>query len=231
MNPPQISDTFRIVQDEGESNLLTKYQQFFTGRPTIEIAKSLLGKQLSYTDEDGNLVGGLIVETEAYLGENDSASHAYNGRRTNYSESLYGNPGNIYLYQIRVHYCFDVVVQDAEEPQGVLIRGLEPTINLEKMIENRGMKGINISNGPAKLVQALGIHSRELDGSPLENSPLTIDITGGRQPQEIVTTSRIGVNLKGKDGRAPYRFYVKGNPYVSGLRKREMNLDNHGWEG
>lgn len=73
MNPPQISDTFRIVQDEGESNLLTKYQQFFTGRPTIEIAKSLLGKQLSYTDENGNLVGGLIVETEAYLGENDSA--------------------------------------------------------------------------------------------------------------------------------------------------------------
>ena len=230
MNPPQISDTFRIVQDEGESNMLTEYQQFFTGRPTIEIAKSLLGKQLSYTDEDGNKVGGLIVESEAYLGENDSASHAYNGRRTNYSESLYGNPGNIYLYQIRAHYCFDVVVQNAEEPQGVLIRGLEPTINLEKMAENRGMKGFNISNGPAKLVQALGIHSRELDGSPLETSPLTIDITEGRKPREVVTTSRIGVNLNGKDGRSPYRFYVKGNPYVSGLRKREMNLENHGWE-
>ncbi|MCI1975297.1 MAG: DNA-3-methyladenine glycosylase [Limosilactobacillus sp.] len=211
--------------------MLTQYQQFFTGRPTEEIAQSLLGKQIIYTNSDGTKTGGLIVETEAYLGENDSASHAYNGRRTNYSESLYGNPGNIYLYQIRGHYCFDVVVQDAEEPQGVLIRGLEPTINQKQMAANRGMTSFNISNGPAKLVQALGIHSRALDGKPLETSPLTIQITGGRQPQEITTTSRIGVNLKGKDGRKPYRFYVKGNPYVSGLRKREMNLANYGWEG
>ena len=80
--------------------MLTKYQRFFTGRPTEEIARSLLGKLITYTSVDGSKTGGLIVETEAYLGENDSASHAYNGRRTNYSESLYGNPGNIYLYQI-----------------------------------------------------------------------------------------------------------------------------------
>lgn len=209
--------------------MLTEYQQFFTGRPTIEIAKSLLGKEIRYTDEQGNKTGGLIVETEAYLGENDSASHAFNGRRTNYSESLYGNPGNIYLYQIRGHYCFDVVVQDAEEPQGVLIRGLEPTINQERMADNRGMSGFNVSNGPAKLAQALGIKSRELDGQPLESSRLTIDLDGGRVPQEIEISSRIGVNLKGKDGTQPYRFYVKGNPYVSGLRKREMDLDSYGW--
>ena len=210
--------------------MLTKYQQFFTGRPTEEIAQSLLGKKIVYTNSDGIKTGGLIVETEAYLGENDSASHAYNGRRTNYSESLYGNPGNIYIYQIRGHYCFDVVVQDAEEPQGVLIRGLEPTINQEQMAINRKMSGYNISNGPAKLVQALGIHSRKLDGKSLETSPLTIDITAGKKPREIVTGSRIGVNLNGKDGLKPYRFYVKGNPYVSGLRKREMDLEDYGWE-
>lgn len=210
--------------------MLTKYQRFFTGRPTEEIARSLLGKLITYTSVDGSKTGGLIVETEAYLGENDSASHAYNGRRTNYSESLYGNPGNIYLYQIRGHYCFDVVVQDAEEPQGVLIRGLEPTVNQKQMTINRRMSGFNLSNGPAKLVQVLGIHSRELDGHPLETSPLTIDLTAGRKPRKITTTSRIGVNLKGKDGRKPYRFYVKGNPYVSGLRKREMNLEDYGWE-
>lgn len=98
------------------------------------------------------------------------------------------------------------------------------------MIINRGMSGVNLSNGPAKLVQALGIHSRELDGRPLETSPLTINLATGREPREITTTSRIGVNLNGKDGRKPYRFYVKGNPYVSGLRKREMNLKDHGWE-
>ena len=78
--------------------MLSEYQQFFTGRPTTEIAQDLLGKLVVYDGPDG-MTGGYIVETEAYLGENDSASHAFNGRRTGYSESLYGQPGDIYLYQ------------------------------------------------------------------------------------------------------------------------------------
>ena len=86
--------------------MLTKYQQFFTGRPTTEIAQHLLGKMVKYKTAAGT-IGGYIVETEAYLGEHDTASHAFNGRRTGYSESLYGMPGNIYLYQIRGHYCFE----------------------------------------------------------------------------------------------------------------------------
>ena len=94
--------------------MLSEYQQFFTGRPTTEIAQDLLGKLVVYDGPDG-MTGGYIVETEAYLGENDSASHAFNGRRTGYSESLYGQPGDIYLYQIRGHYCFDIVVQDKDE--------------------------------------------------------------------------------------------------------------------
>ena len=208
---------------------LTDYQKFFTGRPTTVIAQSLLGKQLVYRGGQ-EPVAGLIVETEAYLGEGDSASHAFNGRRTNYSESLYGDPGNIYVYQIRSHYCFDVVVQDAEEPQGVLIRALQPTLGIDQMEKNRGMTGFNISNGPGKLMATLGIQSRKLDGQPLESSPLTIQLTDHfKIPREIMTTSRIGVNLKGKNGQSKYRFYVKGNPYVSGLRKREMDLETFGW--
>lgn len=209
--------------------MLTKYQQFFTGRPTPEIAQDLLGKLVKYT-VNGTSLGGYIVETEAYLGEGDSASHAFNGRRTGYSESLYGQPGNIYLYQIRGHYCFDIVVQDAEEPQGVLLRGIEPALNVDQMIANRHMSGVNVTNGPGKLVQALGIHSRELDGQPMETSPLTVDLTNFKVPREIITGARVGVNVKGKNGLSPYRFYVKGNPYVSGLRKREMDLETHGWK-
>lgn len=209
--------------------MLTKYQQFFTGRPTRAIAKDLLGKMVKYQGQH-RTVGGYIVEVEAYLGEGDSASHAFNGRRTGYSESLYGQPGNIYLYQIRGHYCFDIVVQDAEEPQGVLLRGMEPAINIEQMKANRGMTGVSISNGPGKLVQALGIHSRELDGQPMETSALTIDLTNYKTPQEIETTARIGVNLKGKNGLSPNRFFVKGNPYVSNMRKRDMDLETHGWK-
>ncbi|WP_076460053.1 DNA-3-methyladenine glycosylase [Limosilactobacillus caccae] len=209
--------------------MLTKYQQFFTGRPTIKIAQDLLGKMVKYHGPAGT-VGGYIVEVEAYLGEGDSASHAFNGRRTGYSESLYGQPGNIYLYQIRGHYCFDIVVQDEEEPQGILLRGMEPAINVAEMTKNRQMTGVNISNGPGKLVQALGIHSRKLDGQPMETSALTVDLENYRVPQEVVTTARIGVNLQGENGLSPNRFFVKGNPYVSNMRKRDMDLDHHGWK-
>ena len=179
--------------------MLTKYQQFFTGRPTVEIAKDLLGKLVKYQTKNG-IIGGYIVETEAYLGEKDSASHAFNGRRTGYSESLYGMPGNIYL-------------------------------NIDKMIENRQMAGVNITNGPGKLVQALGIHSRDLDGQPMETSPLTVDLHNYKIPGEIAISARIGVNLKGKDGLSPRRFYVKGNPYVSNVKKQDMDLECHGWKG
>lgn len=208
--------------------MLSAFQQFFTGRPTIEIAHDLLGKLVSYDGPDGR-TGGYIVECEAYLGENDSASHAYRGRRTGYSESLYGQPGNIYLYQIRGHYCFDIVVQDAEEPQGILLRGLEPAVNPTLMARHRQMTGVSVANGPAKLVQALGIHSRQLDGQPMEGNQLTVDLATFKIPREIITTPRIGVNPAGKDGAAPQRFYVAGNPFVSGMRKREMDLVNQGW--
>jgi DNA-3-methyladenine glycosylase len=210
------------------SILLSAYQKFFTGRPTTAIARDLLGKLVRYQGPDG-VTAGYIVECEAYLGENDSASHAFNGRRTSYSESLYGQPGNIYLYQIRAHYCFDIVVQDAEEPQGVLLRGMEPAQGQGLMVKHRGMTGFNISNGPAKLVQALGIHSRQLDGQPMEGNRLSVDLNHFKIPREITAGPRVGVNLAGKDGKKPWRFYVAGNPYVSGLRKREMDLEKHGW--
>lgn len=208
--------------------MLTRYQQFFTGRPTTEIARELLGKMVKYQTPAG-VVGGYIVETEAYLGTNDSASHAFNGRRTSYTESLYGQPGNIYLYQIRSYYCFDVVVQALGNPQGILLRGIEPALNVEQMVANRQQTGSNVSNGPGKLVQALGIHSRELDGCPLETSRLTIDLKKFKIPREIVTTARIGVNRQGKDGDKPQRFFVQGNPYVSHTKRREMNFADYGW--
>lgn len=208
--------------------MLSAYQRFFTGRPTTTIARDLLGKLVRYRGLDGE-TAGYIVETEAYLGENDSASHAFNGRRTGYTESLYGQPGNIYLYQIRGRYCFDIVVQAAGNPQGVLLRGIEPAVGRSLMEKRREQHGANVSNGPAKLIQALGINSRELDGQTMEDAPLTVDLSGGKIPREIIVSSRIGVNRSGKDGNAQRRFYVAGNPYVSGMKRREMDLIKHGW--
>ena len=209
--------------------MLSAYQQFFTGRPTTEIARDLLGRFVRYDGPDG-MTGGYIVETEAYLGENDSASHAFNGRRTGYSESLYGQPGDIYLYQIRGHYCFDIVVQDEDEPQGILLRAIEPAVGVDLMTAHRKMTGVNVTNGPGKLVQALGIHSRDLDGQPMESSPLRVELDRAKSPRKISTSARIGVNMRGKDGAKPQRFTVAGNPYVSGMRKREMDLNKHGWK-
>lgn len=204
------------------------YQRFFTDRSTPAIARDLLGRTLIYNGSQGPL-GGLIVETEAYLGENDSASHAYGGRRTGYTESLYGNPGDIYIYQIRSHYCFDVVVQDAEEPQGILIRAIEPTIGVEQMQSNRGLQGINLTNGPGKLVQALGIHDRQLDGQSMADAPLKINLDSKRDPMTVVSGPRIGVNQHGVNAQENLRFFVNKNPYVSKMRKRDADLVNHGW--
>lgn len=209
--------------------MLSEYQKFFTARPTPQIAKDLLGRLLVFHGRKGD-VGGWIVETEAYVGEQDSASHAFGGRRTDYSESLYGMPGNLYIYQIRSHYCVDIVVQDPEEPQGILIRALEPALGIEQMIENRGQDSFNLTNGPGKLMQALGVQSRSMDGQPMEHAALQVDLSTERRiPAKIIAGPRIGVNAQGKDALKDYRFIVAGNPYVSKMKRRDADDLTHGW--
>lgn len=205
------------------------YQQFFTGRPTPQIARDLLGHQLIYHGPQGD-TGGLIVETEAYLGTSDPASHAYGGRRTGYTESLYGHPGDIYVYQIRSHYCFDVVVQPVNDPQGILIRALEPDQGMTLMATNRRQRGVNISNGPGKLMQALGISDRHLDGQSLATAPLTINLAAKRLPKKIIEGPRVGINPHGATAQQPLRFYVAQNPYVSHMRQSHSDRIHHGWE-
>ncbi|WP_251545863.1 DNA-3-methyladenine glycosylase [Limosilactobacillus caecicola] len=204
------------------------YQRFFTGRPTTTIAQDLLGRLVLYQGASGT-VGGLIVETEAYLGEDDSASHAAGGRRTHYTESLYGAPGTLYIYQIRSHYCFDIVVQNTGEPHGILLRAIEPTVNVQQMIKNRGMTGVNVSNGPGKLMQALGIQDRSLDGQPMAIAPLKIKLQKRRMPRQIISGPRVGVNQAGKNASDRLRFYVAGNPYVSKIRQRDVDSEHYGW--
>lgn len=208
---------------------MTKYQSFYTNRSTVEIAQDLLGKVLSYQSDQG-LLSGYIVEAEAYLGESDSAAHAYNGRRSTFNEALYGEPGTIYIYQLRQQYMFDVVTQASDVPQGVLIRAIEPKDGQQIMLKNRPVEGVNLTNGPGKLMQALGIQSKVFNMQPLENSKLTVELVTDRQPANIAASGRIGVNLNGETGLQPYRFYVAHNPYVSRMRKKDMDLNNFGWK-
>lgn len=206
---------------------MDQFNRFFSGRPTTTIAKDLLGHELVYHGPQGTL-SGIIVETEAYLGIDDSASHAFGDRHTNYTASLYGNPGDLYIYQIRGMVCCDIVAQPANEPQGILIRGLEPWQGAKQMAANRQTSGVNVSNGPAKLMAALGISDRQLDGLAMGAAPLQVKLTATKIPLKVDAGPRIGVNPSGKDAQQPLRFTVHGNPYVSHTKRRNERAD-HGW--
>lgn len=208
---------------------MTEYQSFYTNRSTLAIARDLLGKVLRYQSEQG-LLSGYIVEAEAYLGELDSAAHAYNGRRSTFNEALYGAPGTIYIYQLRQQYMFDVVTQKKDVPQGVLIRAIEPKDGQQLMLKNRPVTGVNLTNGPGKLMQALGVQSKRFNMQPLKNAKLTVELVSDHQPIKVASSSRIGVNANGETGLQPYRFYVDHNPYVSKMRKRDMDLTGRGWQ-
>ncbi|MCH5464653.1 DNA-3-methyladenine glycosylase [Levilactobacillus tujiorum] len=200
---------------------------FFTGRPTPQIAQELLGHELVYQTPAGTM-SGWIVEAEAYLGEQDTAAHAFNGRYTAANAALYDAPGTIYIYILRGYYMFDVATQAAGTPQGILIRGIEPHEGLDLMQRNRDKPTPDVTNGPGKLMAALGIQSKDLNRTMLGAQNLTITPTATRQPKKVAATSRVGVSAGSWQDR-PLRFTVAGNPFVSGSRKRDWDRENHGW--
>ncbi|RRK10717.1 DNA-3-methyladenine glycosylase [Lactiplantibacillus garii] len=201
---------------------------FFDGRPTTEIAQALLGTTLLYRSNHG-LIGGLIVETEAYLGTHDTAAHAYKGRRSKFTEPLYRAAGTLYIYQLRANLLFDIVTQPLNVPEGVLIRAIEPTYALDQMLTNRGKSGVQVTNGPGKLAQALGIHDQTYNLVSIDDSPFEISLKDVRHPRQIKAVPRVGVNPDAASGQLPLRFIVAGNPYISDSRKRDWQSD-HGWQ-
>lgn len=203
---------------------------FFRNGTTDQIAQKLLGTTLNYQDPSGQLFSGLVVETEAYLGEQDSAAHAFQGRHTAANDPLYGPAGTIYIYSIYGHYLFNVVTQEVGVPQGVLIRAIQPTVGIEQMQINRHQTGYNLTNGPGKVMAAFGIHNLNFNGQLVDRTPLWIDVSQPKKPQTIVASARIGVENQGEWASKPYRYLVGGNPYVSKIRKREVDLINLGWQ-
>lgn len=202
---------------------------FFEQGSTKAITRNLLGHELVYQSPAGT-VAGLIVEAEAYLGVLDSTAHAYRGRRSPANEALYGPPGTIYIYSLRGHYMLDIATQAADEPQGILIRGLEPTQGLELMQARRRKTGFELTNGPAKLTQALGITSLAMNLKLLGEVPLTISQQRLQQPQQIAQSPRINVSARGNWTQKPLRFFVAHNPYVSQMRKTQIDQQHYGWQ-
>ncbi|GEO69781.1 DNA-3-methyladenine glycosylase [Levilactobacillus acidifarinae] len=207
---------------------MTAIGDFYMGRPTPEIARDLLGHELIYETKAG-IMSGWIVETEAYLGEQDTAAHAFNGRHTAANAALYDAPGTIYIYVLRGYYMLNVAAQPQGTPQGILIRGIEPHQGLELMQLHRDKPVPDVTNGPGKLMAALGIHTKDLNRTLLGAHNLRITPTASRTPRQIATSARIGVS-EGSWHNQPLRFTVAGNPFVSASRKRDWDKNQHGWQ-
>lgn len=179
---------------------------------TITVAKQLLGKIL-VIKKNRTLLSARIVETEAYIGDHDPACHAYN-KITNRSSTLYEEGGTIYVYFIYGnHYCFNVVTEPKGRGCAVLVRAVEPVEGLDYMIKRRGktIPIYNLTNGPGKMTQALGIDA-SFNRKNLFTPSIYIYHPENQPNFEIVTATRIGINV-GKE--FPYRFYIKNNPFVS----------------
>lgn len=180
-------------------------------KDSLSGARELLGWKLVHETPEG-LTSGMIVETEAYHSD-DPASHTFRGP-TKRNAAMFGPGGHAYIYfTYGMHYCFNVVTGRAGEGQGALIRALEPLEGMALMRQRRG--GVidrQLTNGPAKLVQAMGITMRDYGKGLLSGGRLRLEPHTVIKPEDIVQTTRIGIKL---NVEAPARFYVRDNPFVS----------------
>ena len=184
---------------------------FAPDRDTREIARALLGQILVHGE-----TAGRIVEAEAYLGISDRACHAWGGRRTPRLEPLFGPPGHAYIYLIYgMYHCLNVVTKPVGQPECVLIRALEPLAGLETMAARSGRaKSEQLCAGPGRLCRAMGL-DRSLSGVTLLSGDFFL-AEGRRIPEELILSSpRIGVDYAGEDKDRPWRYYVKGSPFIS----------------
>ena len=188
----------------------------FYMRDGITVAKDLLGKIIYKKREDGKIFSGRIVEVEAYPGINDKGSHSYNNKKTKRNEKMFEEGGIAYIFLIYGMYqCFNVVVSRKDDPQCVLIRGIEPIENKELMWEVRKVKKEkDLTNGPGKLTKALGI-TKEDNGEDLINGTNIWLEDDGYKIKDIIETTRIGIDYAEEDALKLWRFYIKDNIFVS----------------
>lgn len=174
-----------------------------------ELAQALLGHKLVHKTAEG-ITSGIIAETEAYS-QDDAASHSYRGQ-TERTKIMFGSGGYAYVYfTYGMHYCFNIVSGPKGHGQAVLIRALEPAEGVELMKHRRKKEQEReLCNGPAKLVQAMGISLADY-GKPLFEGNLVIELFSG-QKFDIASGPRIGIK---KETEKPWRFWIKGNDFVS----------------
>ncbi|MBR9997708.1 MAG: DNA-3-methyladenine glycosylase [Cyclobacteriaceae bacterium] len=194
-------------------------RDFYIHDDVVKISRNLLGKVL-YTFADQQVTAGKIVETEAYCGMSDKASHAYPNRKTRRNQIMFEEGGVAYVYLIYgIHCLFNVVTGSKGIPNAVLIRALEPLVGLDVMCHRRQKtQSFKITSGPGSLSSAMGINL-SLYGSSLQSDKVWIEDQGEDIPEnKIISTTRIGVEHAGDDALLPWRFYILDNPWISKKR-------------
>lgn len=190
----------------------------FYKRNAIEVAKDLLGKYLIRKIGTKDIICK-IVETEAYIGPEDKACHAYDNKKTKRTKSMFKSGGNLYIYQIYgIHYCLNIVTNLKEKPEAVLIRAIEPIEGLDIIKRNRKIKSEkieNLTNGPGKLTKALLIN-KKFDGYNIINGDEIYIIKPiNEKEKEIVQRKRINIDYAVEYKDKLWRFYIKGNKFIS----------------
>ena len=189
---------------------------FYTNSDVVKVACNLIGCKL-FTNINGIITGGTIVETEAYNGRTDKACHAYPNKKTPRTEVMYKEGGIAYVYFVYgMHYLFNVVTHSEGFADAVLIRAIEPIVGVDEMLIRRNKTDSSklLTGGPARLSQALGI-DKALNGASLRNNMVWIEQREVDFSLEIEASKRIGVDYAGEDANLPWRFSIIGNKFVS----------------
>lgn len=188
----------------------------FYQRDGVNVAQDLLGKLL-VRELDGQKIISKIVETEAYIGPEDKACHAYQNKRTKRTEVMFGRAGNAYIYLIYGMYnCLNIVTASVGKPEAVLIRAVEPIEGLDTIRKYRQIKSKKVedlTNGPGKLCQALAI-DKKLNGYDMTYGD-KLYVLDSNYKLEVVKDKRINIDYAEEYKKKLWRFYIKGNPFVS----------------
>ncbi|HXR83882.1 MAG TPA: DNA-3-methyladenine glycosylase [Hanamia sp.] len=191
---------------------------FYNRKDVVKIARELLGK-IIVTHFNGQITSGKIVETEAYVGITDKASHSFKGRRTGRNEHMYSAPGTAYVYICYgMHQMMNIVTNEKEIPDAILIRAIEPLEGIEIMLQRTGKNKLDktLTRGPGNVGKALGIFKHHSGLFLLDDEIFLLYDEEKIADEKIGISKRIGVESAGSDALLPYRFYVKGNKFVSG---------------
>ncbi|MFW9971044.1 MAG: DNA-3-methyladenine glycosylase [Candidatus Odinarchaeota archaeon] len=195
--------------------LIERLNRRFFERDTKLVATDLLGKYLIRETSNGRMVGK-VIETEAYLGPKDKASHSYDYKKTDRTKIMYMKPGTLYIYLIYgIYYCLNVITEPEGIPCAVLIRQLLPIDGIELMIENRNVKirkdNQNLTDGPGKLCMALNITKDQFNGTDSCNSKSQLFFVKGEnvKKESIIVRKRIGIDYAEEDKDQLLRFSLK----------------------